>query len=286
MARPKAVRGGQWFKPVRVQLVLTPRLEELDAAIARLDAVANNPQFLGHLLRQVVAETILKAWQERMLAKFGEIINTERETGAKRPVSGPALDQAKDAFAAAADALTQAQRDGKGTKRLEKALEKAADKLQQASGRARPSELSTGEFRKRALQIVRLLGEVSTPMPTKNGLAVGLGHLPTLNAINTPSATMKLTGHETESDFNTLWRHLEFGTGMYASNKTWNAGSPHRASNGGWWYGPRPGFGMWLKGSKGAHAIFDPASGVPYAQDALRFEQQLLAALAAALRGQ
>ena len=54
---------------------------------------------------------------------------------------------------------------------------------------------------------------------------------------------------------------------------------------GGWWYGPRKGFGVQLKGSKGVHAVFDPANGVPYMADALRFEQVLEGLFLAALHG-
>lgn len=266
----------QPFKALKLTLTLQAKFSpELDAMLAGLDALLDNPTVLERLLRQAVADTLLVSWQQRFLANLPDAVNMERTYVSRSSPSGAALDQARTALAAAAQELTQAQLEGRSVitaKRKVTKAEKAVVRLLEVGG---SGSLSTGQFRVRAMQVLRALSELASHAGSDSA-SVGLGYLPTLEAIETPSATPQLTGHDTTSNYTTLWKHLEFGTGVYASSRT-------ARSRTGWWYGPRPGFGVGLQGSKGVHAVIDPLTGVPYMQDALRFEQEVEVALARAL---
>jgi hypothetical protein len=259
-------------KPIRLRVRIAADFTGLDRLQAALTDLTDNPVMLERLLQQAVADTLLESWRKRFLDRLPDALNMERVSESRSPATGPELALARQTLAEASRELTQAQLDGQTTASAKRKVAKAERALMKVTApRGGPGALSTGQFRPLALQVLRVLSEVSASTQGDT-VSIGLGHLPTLEAIKTPSATPMLTGHDTGSAFNTLWKHLEFGTGAYASNRAWNAGAPTRLASGGWWYGPRKGFGIQLKGSKGVHAIVDPATGVPYMQDALRFE--------------
>lgn len=264
----------------RIELTLGLQItypKDLQALEDRLTAFIESPELLLGILKQAVAETLLTAYRERFLQNFTLMLHTERAHGSASPRSSAEITQARDALSTAAQALADAQAHDRGFAGAEKKVRKAEEKLTRALDRkVSESPLSTGMFRPLALQVLRLVSEVATlgSGVDQNAVHLGIGNLDLLNAIHTPSATPMLTGHDTASAMDTLWKHLEFGTGVYSTLKNANPGSKHRAKDGGWWYGPHPGFGLHLLGSQGGHFLFDAATGVPYHADALRFEEE------------
>jgi hypothetical protein len=261
--------------------------KELEDEFRRLSALVENPALVHKLVKAAAAETLLAAYRKRFLANFSDTLNMQR-SGKPRgtPSDTKGLRRTKEAVETLAQDITAAELAGHATGGLEKQLRKAEERLVEAYDKQfGNSDLSTGMFRPLALQVLGLLTTMAKAgeQATDSSFSLGIGHIPTLEAIKTPSATPFLTGNATRSPMNMLWRHLEFGTGMYAARVS-NEGSKHKTQGGGWWFGPRPGKGLHLKGSKGVHALFD-ARGVPYEADALRFETVFANMLNRALHG-
>jgi hypothetical protein len=117
------------------------------------------------------------------------------------------------------------------------------------------------------LQVLGYASEIAS-VPTSGGAGVGIGFLPDLEAVPTPTAAKA----GTRSPYKVLWRHLEFGTGAYRTDPAVNAGSPHRLPSGGWWFGRSEGYALHLKGSKPVSALRDPKTKLAYSGDAMRFQ--------------
>jgi hypothetical protein len=279
------------FKTFTMQLRITPKLSpELEREIDRLEKLVESPELLVRLLRQAAAETLLASYRKRFLAGFSDALNMQRASSPGGTRKSTKIDKAMEALNSAAESLAEAQVDGTSTAGLDRRIKKAESQLSDAFDRNPQGPLSTGNFRPLALRVLRLLSDVAEMGERTNttNIQLGIGNILALDAIDTPSATPLLTGHDTASPMRTLWKHLEFGTGVYATGvgKTANANSPHRSRNaGGWWFGPRPGFGLHLLGSKGTHALFDEATGLPYQEDAMKFEDTFGAHFTRALRG-
>lgn len=111
-------------------------------------------------------------------------------------------------------------------------------------------------------------------------IRLGVGSLAQIEGVKTPS--FKST---TPSRYNTLWRHLEFGTGIYRSDKSVNAASPYRTERGGWWYGHSEGYSLHLLGSRPMGALRNPRTQLPYTGDALRFRSIFAARMHKLLNG-
>lgn len=281
------------LKPVKLKLRLSMELTiGLQQQIDQIEALVDNPELLVRLLRQAAAETLLVSYRKRFLAGFSDALNMQRASNSTAPRNSTAIEKAMNTLGEAAGALADAQIAGElNTAGLERKVAKAEERLTKAYDRQLTgSQLSTGMFRTLALRVMRLLSDVGE-MADRSGrstIELGIGNVSLLESIHTPSATPMLTGHDTDSGMDVLWKHLEFGTGVYATaaGRAANPSSPHRSrKTGGWWYGPRPGFGLHLLGSKGVHALFDAGTGVPYENDALLFEDTFAAHFTRALRG-
>jgi len=139
-----------------------------------------------------------------------------------------------------------------------------------------------GEFSARLREIVAMLTAtegVRLLRQTSDRLSFGLGKKSELDSVITPSWNPSTT-----SKHRLMWRHLEFGTGVFARARRVAGGFKEEGGNGSWWFGPRPGVGLHLRGSPQG-ALLREASGIPYRADALTFELRFARSLQRALLG-
>ena len=261
---------------MRISLTIQGKFDQgFDEFEKRVTALEANPDLLEKLLRQAIRDTILVAWRKRALDNFEESLRMELANGQQRPiVDAKRAAKARKALEAAGDALALEELNGKVTKATKKRLEKAAEDYIDAHESPRsPSSLSTGSFRILALKVLHLMIDASKVQTgtTKTAVMAGIGNLAALEQIHTPSATPLITDHDTSSSYQILWRQLEFGTGIYGQRGR------------GWWFGPRAGRGLQLRGSKGWNAIFDK-QGIAYQADAIRLERVFAELLTQALQ--
>lgn len=276
-------RGRRPLSSVQVTMRIQPDILGLDAALTTLDQLAS-PQLIGQLLRQAVAETLLTAFRMRFLDNFEKVLDPHVAGGTTATAASEGTIAAKQELTKAYAAATAAEISGDraaqvlAQTRVRRAQRRLIQHTERVSG---PSSLSTGQFRVRALEVLRALTDASLleVHTTDDGVLLGIGKLAELENIQTPSATPQLTGHPTASSMTTLWRQLEFGTGVYART----AGGPRSPK--GWWYSPHPGTGLRLMGAQGVHAVFDAATGLPYHRDAVEFEEVFAGLLGRALAG-
>lgn len=280
--------AGRRYRTVKLKLRITQQFDpKLERLYQRINALVEDPADLHKVIRQAAAETLLAAYRRRFLNRLADMVRTERAEKASSGPFGSESDvvNARKRLERASQKLTDAQLSDSGD-----AVQEAMDSVRKAEralvkalggGSAQPrSDLATGKYRELALQVLRLVADASAMAEQSSGdggMKLGIGHLATLERIRTPSATPMIAQHPTSSRMSTFWKHLEFGTGVYASRRTKraNAGSRFRdRATGGWWYGPRAGSGILLKGSRPGHFLFS-AAGVAYDEDALRFEAAL-----------
>lgn len=263
---------------VAVPITMTPPAY-FEGAIPVLRAMGSNPAVLEALLRRAISETYLLAYRERFLRGMPGAVNLRSDRTATRPNPGVS-DATRDAVHAAYDALNAAERP---SDRLLERLRKAQARMRRdLKPRPRSHPLSTGQFRTLALDVMELFASVHAVQSrtTAGTIKLGVGHIATLDQIETPSATEGGSA----SPFNILWRHLEFGTGVYARPQP-NGGSPFRLASGGWWYGARKGDALNLRGSQGVHALYRRGSQLPYTQDGMRFRSVFAGLMRQALGG-
>lgn len=128
-----------------------------------------------------------------------------------------------------------------------------------------PHRLSSGKFRPMALRALALLtdsGWVRFSV-TNDRTTVGIGNLRRASGLRTPSATEQvLKKGATSSPFTMMWRHLEFGTGVYSQDPdgSRHPATPYSAFGGGWWYDRNPPGGLYVRGARGVHALFKERS--------------------------
>lgn len=131
------------------------------------------------------------------------------------------------------------------------------------------SALTGALMRERAYKVLDLLTNPSYVQDEMRGdtFVVGSGRHGPLDSVKTPSATGYLTSNPTVTRYNVLWRHLEFGTGMYASrpnlpgHDTYSGGGRSKNADGTWWYGRSDNFadgGIQVRGSSPLHALWGP----------------------------
>lgn len=251
----------------------------------RLAELAADGGLVQAILRQALAETILLLYRERFLAGLPGAVAMEREAAGAPSLRDSPTVRIRRAKLRARLQEAYASQDDDRVQQLIAAEQKFASELRLR--RRRAPTLPSGRFRLLALQVLRVVADATQIQDAGSGggmVRLGVGRLSFLERIETPSATPVLRGYPTSSKFSTLWRHLEFGTGIYSSISSVNAGSPYRLPGGGWWYGRSPQEALRLRGSRGVHALRQ-ASGAPYAQDAVLFRERVQQLLARALFG-
>jgi len=270
---------------IQVQIIGSQELKRL---AVHLEEVAADPRIMAGLLRKAAAETILEAWRQRFYAALPSLLNMQRADAQKAAQNFP--DSLKNSLMHLHDKLEQAVSANQqgAARKLQDQVKVKEQLLIEALGDAQGSSaLSTGKFRELALAIINLMTEVeSVGMgATSDSVMLGIGPLNRLNQIETPSATPHMAGHDTSSQMTTMWRQLEFGTGIYASgDPEGNPGSPFKDGDGSWWYGKKKGFGLHLLGTPGAHVAYD-MDGVAYESDALKFQSVFAGLFFGAIRG-
>lgn len=148
------------------------------------------------------------------------------------------------------------------------------------------NRLPHGQFRTLAFKVLEMIADLSHAKTViiPGGVKVGMGNLAELNAIRTPSATDELTGIATTSYRATLWKHLEFGTGVFATDKSLQL-PRHRLPNGGWWYGRAKGQALELRGSRPMKMLGDPLRAIQQQPGAVKFYTDVYALVDRALFG-
>lgn len=244
----------------------------------------SDPLALELLLRRAVAETLLKAYRERFLKRLPDMVNMRREHF--RRASAKLSMNARERFFKASHAFNAARLSGDEDEVADahEALRKATSAVIRAVKPPRPSKRplpnsGTGAFRRLAMKVLGLIAyDVGTTMTAGGGITMGIGPLAALENIRTPSAK------PTRSTRNVLWRHLEFGTGVFATDKA--AQSPkYRIPGGGWWYGRSRAESLELRGSKAGNFMFDPSRKLPYDRDFVRFRSVLFSMIQKVLSG-
>lgn len=107
---------------------------------------------------------------------------------------------------------------------------------------------------------------------TEDTLTVGVGYIPALDIIETPSATDELSGHPSSSPFKKLWLQMEYGAGIYATPSPAFTGTKFKTGVGSWWYGRHMGSGIHLLGQKPGN-ILRERTGAPYIGEGRLFQQ-------------
>lgn len=245
----------------------------------------HTPNIEAIILRRALAEVILPVIRDAYIRGLPKAVNmrkvedtgltgkdkwTVKSTPRQNPSpEGESLLKLYERMRSAAargdeDALNTAKADlAKHTMPFATALQRdAKGKMKKRHG------LSSGHFRKRAIQVMDLFANPAhmNAVSTEGKVTVGIGNFRQLENIETPSATeFKLGLNKTRSRDNILWRHLEFGTGVHANKEN---GLPNRKQSNGRFGVLAGAQGMWyygrslkrarlvLEGSDGVHAIY------------------------------
>lgn len=162
-----------------------------------------------------------------------------------------------------------------GMSKLTQARNEREMRAAELTGRLRLGAITGAMMRQRMLMLLRLLTSpegVSDPMRSEWGVSIGAAPKAYIDLLETPSATVLLSGRRSSSPFKVLWRHLEFGAGVSASKRqaqllgeTPSSGR-YKQSDGSWLYG-RPGEGgqggLRVLGTLPMHFLWN-AEGVPH----------------------
>lgn len=257
------------------------------------EAVLNNPHLLGEAIVRALTDVLLPVIREAYIAGLPKAVNMEWvKSDYNKLQTSAESDQATTGLATHSTPRQFPSMEGEALRDISRRLRVAqmrgnpeayrkavaafeahrdnylASLQRKSNGEVKKSHfLSSGQFRKRALQVMEIFTDPSLIQTSvgPNSVSAGIGSLPMLNAIETPSATEYVLhkGHTT-SPYNVLWRHLEFGTGVYSHNAFAGGDKPASRFNehlhGGLWY-----YGKTLKtaplilhGSEGIQSLFGP----------------------------
>lgn len=109
---------------------------------------------------------------------------------------------------------------------------------------------------------------------TSTDVTVATGSIQVLDQIISPSATQLLRNRNSSSPYNILWRQMEFGTGIMRKQYPGNISPTRYTTDKGWWYGPKTAYrGVHFKGTKPGN-LLRTQSGLPYTEDALKFQRE------------
>ena len=230
------------MKTYEVEVGFVPNPEMLQF-VERLDELLKDPKTLNRVLAVAAADTIVTAIRERFMAGLPEAL--KMHLADRPPPTAASVDrQLEKQLRDAMSGLTKARAAGVPSKidLAERRVRRLFDSYQrQLTGNAQ----RRGGRRSNYARLVSRAMQVFSEMTAMTGLTgdstartVGIGNLEQLEQIETPTANRS---GRTTSPMRTLWRHLEYGTGVFASYPQVNAGSHYKSSKlpGAWWWGPR-----------------------------------------------
>jgi hypothetical protein len=241
-----------------------------------LEKIMRQPELLAQAIRHAMLETLIPKLRQAWITGLTKAVNMQvvtdaapdsHTTGMERIISNPRADPTEEgqALGRIYERLRAAQMRGDSATHQKvmqdfiKHQDGYINSLQTlASGKQKHSHyLSSGLFRQRSVEVMHAFLQDPQITQTSEGLNIGIGDLGDLEGIKTPSATeYVLHRGRTGSKFDVLWRHLEFGTGVFSqvqrANSKWNDGF----TGGEWYYGQhRARARLVLKGSEGVHSL-------------------------------
>lgn len=297
---------------VSVELDFRPG-KRLQAFAAAIDRLTQDKEYLGSLFKDAIRQSILEAYAERFEQATTKMLDTQKEDllnnsqvvktadlvlklkelqtrhAKSRPGSGERA-LIEDKLARISDLLAGSKIEAGGLTRNttmatdpETGLPMEGAFIESAGGGA----LSTGQFRPRMQQIIKILTDPALVkvQETGEGLVIGVGDLLAMGAVQTPSASgIKVGKRPTTSAFTTMWRQLEFGTGVYAKAGNKRTSGLTKSAGGRWWYGPALNQGLHIRGTQPGSFI-SKQDGEGYASDFKRFEARFGLQIERALLG-
>ncbi len=275
--------------PKRLQATLRLTLTGDDAYNAwskKMLALADDEVF-GRLLQRAAVEILLAAYQERFANALPGVIQTEKVDDPDGTRRIPRQKERVKELLGASRRLANAQVDGNRREidaaRLQlrdarKAMSGALEKKDRKGERLGPGNV----FRPAVFKLMHVLTGVGYMRINKGG--VGIGPRKKIMEMETPSATRHLTQKDTLSEFTSLFRQIEFGTGTHGMDPVGNPGGGLSALSGGaWYYGKSENQGVNIRGAKPAHVLWSEA-GAPYSEDYDRLKKYIYATLASHIK--
>ena len=286
---------------VNLRIEIKPTQMKVTKLRLFLTDVLTSRKLMKRLMREVIAESLLKAYRKRFDQARGTMADMERADGietdprrkqqlydliGEKDRQLVKLKPGSDAAIKLSKEISDLTERTEGLKRLggEPGLTgsgKVVDNEGNLVSEDRPSIDTTaveGGFKVLMEKVQGLMFDTELIKSEMVGpdLVFAFGNIPEISDVKTPSYA-----DSTDSAANVLWRHLEFGTGVYAK-----PGSRRHGGKRGrgltkdgktWWLGSGPdgpgvGVGLHLKGSKAGNFLRQ-ASGAPYDADALSFSR-------------
>lgn len=278
---------------IRVRFKMTTT--GFDEAAKRLKKVIEANDLVVKLFEKAVVQTVVANIRRRFLANATKALEMKvlEQNGLKVQVSPRERMNDVDLQAklsAAFEDLNEAQFEGADEDRIDQLRErtlKLGERLRDRMGQDtrgkqlghRLSQLSGNNFRRMMLRLLALIVDAQFVKGERSGSGITVGVGPTywLDQLETPSATMALTGLPTRSKYRSFWRHLEFGTGARRSAAK-DKLNPGTRPPGTWWYGRRQKASLLLEGTLPMNFLTDSA-GQMYPEDMNALAKALTKAL-------
>jgi hypothetical protein len=292
---------------VRHTIVLNARITHKPrfyAVLANVTALDTDPVVFADLLKGVAQETLLLLYMSR----FGEVEDRiatmyKMDVGLSDFYRHTMMMRAANADTALEKLKSDVGYDGPGVAELTERSRKAHLRLGETKGEdsdyvggsdvqsgpaggmriIKPApgkgQRKEGMFHAAMAEVMQKLVDpkLMEATRTRTQLVMGIGNRDHLNAIKTPSYG------STKTRYKIMWRHMEFGTGLFAKPGRRVTG-PTKEGDGSWWYGRARGEGIHLAGSQAGN-ILRKKSGDEYTEDREQLIGRLHLALNRALRG-
>lgn len=272
---------------IKIHIEADAKFRRVEAAVG---ALVKDPAIIIKMLRAAIQETLLVAYARRFAARTPQMRDMQRfpnasALGATAPdgvVDNPTRQAAKFARDLEAAVLAGDQQEIARVTALQSEVSTVADPTS-SDAAAGPVDRSGPSFTTLMAQVIDLITDEQRIGIVKGSGSIlfGIGEIPALNDLD-PTPSWAAGG--SKSAFNVMWRHLEFGTGVYSKLPSANSDSKYSETDGSWWFGKKRGQGLHLRGSLPGNFL-RTTSGLPYEADAIRFDNVFGAKLKQYLRG-
>lgn len=264
-----------------------------EEAASRLRRLFERNDLVMQMLKVAVIRSIVVNIRGRFIANMTKALEMKVLEQSGKPVAISPRERLQDVaaqqrLANAFANLNKAQSEGASEEIINGLRDRvmaAGERLRESLGKTaqgtpyghKLSERAGNQFRRMMVRMLALLADAQLVgvERSQSGVMIGVGPMQWLDQLETPSATMALTGLPTGSRFRSFWRHLEFGTGAKrkVAGNAWGAGrSPT------WWYGRRKKGSLLLEGTLPMNFLTDD-NGQIYANDMEALEKALTKAL-------